>query len=132
MKNSIGIAAIVILLTSLTASQAQEYSVRALDAESGKPLKDMPITLRYQCTSTGSGTKLNWHCKFIQRKTSEDGIAHFPEAGSLKDVEDIYSLPLLYSMVCCDISHPRIPGVGTMTFRKRSFQEVLHWVFVGD
>ena len=110
----------------------QEYSVRAIDAGNGKRLKGIPITLRYACTSTGSGEKTKIRCKFIQRKTGNDGVAHFPEAGTLKDIDDIYSLPIKYGAICCDISNPVIPGTGTIKFRRRSFGEMLHWIFVGD
>lgn len=51
--------------------------MQAVDVDSGKPLKGMPITLRYDCISTGSGLKLKVHCKFIQRKTGRDGLATF-------------------------------------------------------
>lgn len=110
----------------------QEFSVRAIDAKSGKPLKGIPITLRYACTATGSGPKTKIDCRFIQRKTGNDGLAHFPEAGSLKDIDDIFSLPIRYGMVCCDISNPVIPGTGTIKFERRSFGEMLHWIFIGD
>ncbi|MGB6192161.1 MAG: hypothetical protein WBF42_06825 [Terracidiphilus sp.] len=110
----------------------QEYSVRALDAGSGKPLKGIPITLRYDCIATGSGVKTKMHCKFIQRKTGDDGTAHFPEAGSLKNIDDIFSLPIEYGAVCCDISKPVIPGTGIIKFKRRSLGEMLHWIFVGD
>ena len=110
----------------------QEYSVRAIDATSGKPLKRIPITLRYACNATGSGTNMKMHCKFIQRKTGRDGIAHFPEAGSLGDIDDIFSTPIEYGAVCCDISNPVIPGMGTMKFARRSLEEMLHWIFIGD
>jgi hypothetical protein len=113
-------------------SQAQEYSVRAVDWKSGKALKGIPISLRYACTFTGSGIKMKEHCKFVQRRTGPDGITHFPEAGSLTDIDDIYSLPITYGMVCCDISKPVIPGMGTMTFKRRSLGEVLNWIFLGD
>jgi hypothetical protein len=111
---------------------AQEYSVQAIDAKSGKVLKGIPVTLRYSCMATGSGIKTKVHCKFIQRRTGSDGIAHFPEAGSLNDIDDIFSLPVTYGMVCCDISKPVIPGMGTITFQRRSLGETLHWIFVGD
>ena len=111
---------------------AQEYSVRAVDADNGKLLKGIPVTLRYDCEAKGSGTKTKIRCKFIQRKTGDDGIAHFPEAGSLKGIDDIYSLPIVYGAVCCDISKPEIPGTGTIKFRRRSLGEMLHWIFVGD
>jgi hypothetical protein len=111
---------------------AQEYSVRAIDAKSGKVLKGIPITLRYDCTATGTGIKTKVHCKSIQRTTGSDGIAHFSEAGSLNDIDDIFSLPITYVMVCCDIFNPVIPGMGTITFKRRSLGETLHWIFVGD
>jgi hypothetical protein len=111
---------------------AQEYSVRAIDAKSGKALKGIPITLRYDCTETGTGAKMKIDCKFIQRKTGSDGIAHFPEAGSLSDIDDIFSLPVTYTMVCCDISRPIIPGMGTITFKRLSLSQMLHVIFVGD
>jgi hypothetical protein len=111
---------------------AQEYSVRAIDSKSGKALKGISITLRYACTATGSGMKTKIHCTFIQRRTGSDGIAHFPEAGSLTDIDDIYSLSASYGEVCCDISSPVIPGMGTITFQRRSLGEMLHWIFVGD
>ncbi len=125
-------SAVLLLLWMPHQLEGQEYSVRAIDAESGKPLQGIPITLRYACTYTGSGIKTEAHCKFIQRKTGNDGIAHFPEAGSLTDIDDIYSLPLTYGMVCCDIDKPKIPGTGTMTFKRRSLSEMLHWIFIGD
>jgi hypothetical protein len=112
--------------------QGQEYSVRAIDADSGKVLKGIPITLRYSCTSTGSGINIRVHCKFIQRRTGADGLAHFPEAGTLKDIDDIFSLPITYGAVCCDISNPVIPGTGTIKFKRRSLGEALHWIFIGD
>jgi len=125
-------ATILPLLSPAQEPQNQGYSVRAIDAQSGKPLRGIPITLRYSCTSTGAGLKLKIHCKFIQRKTGADGIAHFPEAGSLKDIDDIFSLPIRYGALCCDISNPVIPGTGTIKFRKRSLGQMLHWIFVGD
>ena len=124
--------AILLLLYPLPHLYGQEYSVRAVDAQSGKPLTGIPITLRYACIATGSGIKVKIHCKFIQRKTGADGIAHFPEAGTLNDIDDIFSLPITYRAVCCDISKPEIPGTGTIKFRRRSLGEMLHWIFIGD
>ena len=72
------------------------------------------------------------HCKVIQRKTGADGFAHFPEAGSLHEIDDIFSLPIAYGAVCCDISKPQIPGIGTIKFKRRSLNEMMHWIFVGD
>jgi hypothetical protein len=87
---------------------------------------------RYDCTATGAGIKTKIHCKFLQRKTGPDGVAHFPEAGSLNVIDDIFSLPINYGMVCCDISKPVIPGVSTITFQRRSLGQTLHWIFIGD
>ena len=120
---------IVIWATSLA---AQEYSVLAVDDSTGKNLSGIPITLRYACTYTGSGIDVKVHCKYIQRRTGADGLAHFPEAMSIKDFDDIYSLPITYGMTCCDITKPQIPGIGVMKFRKRSLSEALHWIFIGD
>lgn len=119
----------VALSTSLS---AQGYAVRAVDDTTGKSLSGIPITLRYACTSTGSGIKLKMHCKYLQRKTGPDGLAHFPEAASIKDFDDIYSLPIVYGMTCCDISKPNILGTDVMKFHKRSFGEAMHWIFIGD
>jgi hypothetical protein len=72
-------------------SACQEYSVKAVDVDTGKALSGMPITLRYDCSYTGTGIDIKAHCKFIQRKTGSDGLAHFPEAGSLEAVVNFYS-----------------------------------------
>lgn len=109
----------------------QEYTVRAVDADSGNPLKGMPITLRYDCVYTGSGLKLKANCKFIQRKTGADGLAHFPEAGSLHAIDDIFSLPIAYGAVCCDLTKPIVPGIGTITFKRRTVSEMMQWIFAG-
>jgi hypothetical protein len=110
----------------------QEYSVRAIDVDTGKTLANIPITLRYDCTYSGTGTKIKANCKFIQRRTGSDGLAHFPEAGSLHQVDDIFSLPVTYGAVCCDISKPDIPGIGTIKFRSRTIGEMMQWIFLGD
>jgi hypothetical protein len=112
--------------------RGQEYSVRAMDVDTGKTLADIPITLRYDCTYTGTGIATKAHCKFIQRRTGSDGLAHFPEAGSLKQIDDIFSLSITYGAVCCDITKPDIPGVGTIKFKQRTIGEMMHWIFVGD
>jgi hypothetical protein len=114
MKSTVktALCSAVALLVSLSLPHqlyGQEYSIRAIDVKSGEPLKGIPITLRYDCTATGSAANIKMHCKFIQRKTGADGIAHFPEAGSLRDIDDIFSLPTTYGAVCCDISNPKIP-----------------------
>lgn len=106
--------------------------MRAIDAKSGKALERISITLRYACTATGSGIKMKIRCKFIHRKTGGDGVAHFPEAGTLSDIDDIFPSSTVYGEVCCDIPKPVIPGVGTITFQRRSLSEMLHWIFVGD
>jgi hypothetical protein len=88
--------------------------------------------LRYACSATGSGTKTKISCKFIQGRTESDGVAHFPEAGSLHNIDCIFPLPISYGAVCCDISKPEIPGMGTIKFKRRSLSEMLRWIFVGD
>ena len=110
----------------------QEYSVKAVDVGTGKALSGMPITLRYDCSYTGTGIGIKAHCKFIQRKTGLDGVAHFPEAGSLGKIDDIFSLPVTYGAVCCDIQPAKFPGIGTITFKRRTISEMMHWIFVGD
>src|SRR5882724_7833664 len=132
LKCTLCAAALLVLLSVPNQLYGQEYSVRAIDETSGKPLKGIPITLRHGCTTTGSGTNIKVHCKFIQRKTGDDGIAHFPGAGSLGDIDDFYSTPISYGAVCCDISNPVIPGMGTIKFARRSLKEILHWIFIGD
>jgi hypothetical protein len=126
------LAAALALVSTPLLLFGQEYSVRAVDSQSGKPLKGIPIVLRYECTFTGSGINTKEHCHFIHRTTGKDGIAHFPEAGSLKDVDDIFPMSCKYREDCCDISKPVIPGTGTITFTKFSFSEMWHCIFVGD
>ena len=107
---------------------AQEFTVHAVDDSSGKPLSGIPITLRYNC---GAGTP-KFHCSWITRRTGKDGIAHFPEAGSLTDIDDIYSLPIVYGAVCCDIQPKEFPGSGTIRLKRRTFAEMMHWIAIGD
>jgi len=124
----------VILLAIMLASAyapGQEYSVRAVDVDGGKPIAGLSITLRYECAYTGTGLHIKSHCKFIVRNTDVNGIARFPEAGSLHDIDDIFSLPIAYQAVCCDISKPEIPGQGTIKFRRRTLAEMMQWIFVG-
>lgn len=90
------------------------------------------IIVRSDCTSTGSGTNLKFHCKFLKRKTGPDGIASFSEAGRLREIDDIYPFSIVYDERCCDISKPKIPGTGKITFRKRSLREQLEFLFFGD
>jgi len=119
----------IILVTVYAAGQ--EYSVRAIDIDTGKTLAGIPITLRYECTYPPPGAKGRVHCKFIQRTTGSDGVAHFPEAGSLSQIDDIFSLPIAYGAVCCDITKPEIPGMGTIKFKRRTLREMMQWIFVG-
>jgi hypothetical protein len=58
----------------------QGYSVRAVDVDTGKTLANIPITLRYDCTFNGGEKNLKENCKFIQRRTGSDGVAHFPRS----------------------------------------------------
>ena len=125
-------SALFLLLCPQLLLHAQEYLVRATDARSGRVLKGIPSTLRYGCTAAGWGVKTRIRCKFIHRKTGADGIAHFPEAGSLDGIDDIFSIPTRYIEVCCDISNPVIPGIGTITFKRLSIWQTLHWIFIGD
>jgi hypothetical protein len=120
------------LLLSFGHAACQQYSVKAVDVDSGKPLAGIPINLRYDCTYTAKGVRTKVHCKVIQRKTGVDGLARFPEAGSLHEIDDIFSLPIAYGAVCCDISKPQIPGTGTIKFKRRSLSEMMHWIFIGD
>jgi hypothetical protein len=122
----------VLFLCVVAIASAQEFTIRAEDWKNHKPLDGIPITLRYDCSSTGSGLNLKMHCKFLQRRTGDDGIAHFPEAGSLKDIDDIFSLPITYGAVCCDVQPKQFPGSATITFRRRSLSEMLRWIFIGD
>ena len=128
--------AFIMALLSLTVfplamMTGQEYTVRAIEADSGKLLRGMPITLRYDCVYTGSGLKLKVKCKFIQRKTGADGLAHFPEAGSIPAIDDIFSLPIAYGAVCCDLTNPVVPGTGTIKFKRRTFGEMVQWIVAG-
>ena len=120
------------LLLTLGRAVCQEYSVKAVDVDTGKPLIGIPINLRYDCTYTWTDIQTRVHCKVIQRKTGADGLAHFPEAGSLHEIDDIFSLPIAYGPICCDISKPQIPGTGTIKFKRRSISEMMHWIFIGD
>jgi len=122
---------LAILSGSITVT-AQEFTLKAVEADTGKPLTGIPITMRYGGTVTGTRANIKLHDKYIQRRTGRDGIAHFPEAGSLKDIDDVYSLPIAYGMVCCDVQPKTFPSTATMTFRKRTLRESLHWIFVGD
>jgi len=132
MRQHLVFVAISLLLGWPARALAQEYSVLAVDAQNGKPLKGIPIVLRYACTFTGSGATAREHCKFIHRRTGNDGIAHFAEAGSLTDIDDIFPVSVGYREVCCDISKPVIPGVGKITLQRRSLRERLSWILHGD
>ncbi|HEV2576365.1 MAG TPA: hypothetical protein VGU25_04050 [Acidobacteriaceae bacterium] len=114
-------------------AEAQGLTIHAVEDGTNKPLRDIPITLRYNCTPVDSGLKLKWHgCKWIQRRTDKAGIASFPEAPSLPNIDDVYSLPITYGMTCCDVQPKSFPAEATMKFRKRTLAEQLHWIFVGD
>ncbi|MFT4112718.1 hypothetical protein [Silvibacterium sp.] len=110
-------------------ARAQEFSVRAVDASSGKPLKGMRIAVRYDCGSPGPVWNLQMRCRLMQRKTGADGVAHFPEAGSLRAIDSIYPEPRAYEVVCCEIAKPVIPGSATITFRHKSLGERLEQLF---
>jgi hypothetical protein len=89
-------AALTFYLCGACGLNAQEFALRAIDAQTGKPLSGIPITMRYAGTITGSGANIKLHDKFIHRRTGKDGFAHFPEAGLLKDIDDVFSLPITY------------------------------------
>ena len=131
MRHGAIVVSLGLVLFHLPAMAGQEYTVRAVEADSGKLLKGMPITLRYDCVYTGSGLKLKVNCRFIQRKTGADGLAHFPEAGSLHAIDDIFSLPIAYGAVCCDLTNPVVPGTGTIKFKRRTFGEMVQWIVAG-
>jgi hypothetical protein len=112
---------------------AQGFTLHAVEEGTNKPLSNIPITMRYNCTPVGSGLKLKWiGCRWIQRRTDKAGLAHFPEAGSLHDIDDVYSLPIVYAMTCCDVQPKTFSSEARMKFRKRSFAEQLHWIFIGN
>lgn len=114
-------------------AEAQGLTIHAVEDDTDKPLRGIPITLRYNCTAIGSGLKLKWHgCKWITRRTDKAGDAYFPEAPSLPDIDDVYSLPITYAMTCCDVQPKTFPSEATMKFKKRTLAEQLHWIFVGD
>src|SRR5258708_5277871 len=114
-----GIFPVVFLLLFATPrSQGQEYTVQAIDADTGKGLSGIRIILRYECVFTGSGIATKEHCKFVRKKTDHNGVAHFPDAGRLSNIDDIYPWSVAYAEVCCDISHPVVPGTGTITFKR--------------
>jgi hypothetical protein len=35
-------------------------------------------------------------------------------------------------MVCCDVQPKTFPSTATMTFKRRTFSEMMHWIFIGD
>ncbi len=114
-------------LLAFNTAVAQEFSVHAVEDRTDKPLRDIPITLRYNCTPVGQGLDLKWKgCKWITRRTDKTGAAHFPEAGSLPDLDDVYSLPIAYGMTCCDVQPKTFPSEATMKFHKRTLAEQLH------
>ena len=88
-KSALWCAATLLPLLSPARAETPGLFRARIDAQSGKPLKGIPITLRYSCTTTGAGVSIKFHCTYLQRKTGADGIARFPEAGSLKDIDDI-------------------------------------------
>lgn len=95
----------------------------------------MYISLRYDCVTSGlpaDWRHFNIKCKFIVRKTGHDGTAYFPEAGTVKNIDDIFASSIPWAEICCDISKPVIPGMGTITFQRRSIGEMLHYMFIGD
>jgi hypothetical protein len=78
---------------------AQEFTLRAIDAPTGKPLPGIPITMRYAGTITGTAAKIKLHGRFMRASLAKDGAAPSPEAGSLEDINDLLSQPIAYGMV---------------------------------
>ena len=116
---------VTILLLGASLVSAQEYTVHAVEDSTGKDLSGIPVILRYNC-----GDTLPFHCKWITRKTGKDGLAHFPEAGTLPGIDDIYALTIPYASLG-DIQPKSFPASGTMRFKKRSLSERLQWILQG-
>jgi hypothetical protein len=112
-------------------SLAQGYSVRAIDAKSGKVLKGFKITMRYNCIARKGGTKIvDFHCEYVSRKTGSDGIVHFTEVSSQSTIDAFYSWRVDYEAVE-ETSARVIPGMETIEFHHMSLGELLYEIFRG-
>lgn len=125
MKLLLLVLSAAVCLGALPAA-AREYAVRVVDADSGKPLRKIRIIVRYDCSATGTTFDLKTRCMFMERKTGADGIAHFPEAGSLHLIDVIYAAGARYETVGSDIPEPFAPesGTGNISLRRKSLVEV--------
>jgi hypothetical protein len=125
---SLAMAALLLLPLQ---SHAQGYSVRAIDAKSGKVLKDFKITMRYNCIAPQTGTKtVDIHCEYVSKKTGSDGIAHFVEASSQSTIDAFF--PSRFDYEAGEEARARVvPGMETIKFHHMSLGEVLYEIFRG-
>jgi hypothetical protein len=123
--------AVVAFLALPAESQTQGYSVRAIDAKSGKVLKGFKITMRYNCIAPKAGTKIaDIHCEYISRKTGSDGIAHFTEATPQSTIDFFYPSGIDYE-AGEQVREPLVPGMETIEFHHMSPGELLYEIFRG-
>ena len=104
MGNCVLISIAVLLVMVPRSVQSRGYTVRAIDATSGRVLRGLRTTLRYDCRASGAGIHAKVHCEFITRKTGSDGIGYFPEVNSQTDIDAIYSQSINYEAVRTDAS----------------------------
>ena len=130
LKHIFSLALVAFLLLPIQ-SQAQGYSVRAIDAKSGKVLKGFKITMRYNCIAAKTGTKIaDVHCQYVSRKTGSDGIAHFTEANSQTAINAFYAWRIDYEPGE-QAREPVVPGMETIKFYHVSLGELLYEIFRG-
>lgn len=125
------IVAVVAVLVLPGQSQAQGYSVRAIDAKSGRVLKGFKITMRYNCIAPKTGTKIaDIHCEYASRRTGSDGIAHFAAAKSQSAIDAFYPSRIDYE-AGEQVRAPVVPGIETIEFYHVSLGELLYEIFRG-
>jgi len=123
--------AVVAFLGLPIQSQPQGYSVRAIDAKSGKVLKGFKITMRYDCIAPKTRTKIvDMHCEYVSRKTGSDGIANFTEANSQSAIDAFYPSRFDYE-AGEQAREPVVPGMETIKFYHVSLGELLYEIFRG-
>ena len=132
MGNCVLISIAVLLVMVPRSVQSPGYTVRAIDATSGRVLRGLRITLRYDCRASGAGMHAKFRCEFITRKTGSDGMVYFPEVNSQTDIDAIYSQSITYEAVRTDASERVIPGSETIAFRRLSFGDTLRLIFEGE
>jgi hypothetical protein len=132
MGNCVLISIAVLLVMVPRSVQSRGYTVHAIDATSGRVLRALRITLRYDCRASGAGLNTKVHCEFITRKTGSDGMVYFPEVNSQTDIDAIYSQSISYEAVRTDVSERVIPGSETIAFRRLSFGDTLRLIFEGE